>query len=112
MVTGRPYPVWPRPYARFRPHTPVRPLFRCRECGGPWPCRPARLMLLAVYRDDRRRLGAFLAGRLLAAIEDQPHTAPIDLAVRFLGWLPPVRPEFDARNRRTWTPDEQRNYGE
>ncbi|MFC6019047.1 hypothetical protein ACFP2T_22905 [Plantactinospora solaniradicis] len=78
-----------RPHARFRPHTPMRPLFLCRECGAPWPCQPARLSLLVAYRDDRHGLRIHLATKLLAAIGDQPRLDPLGLAVRFLGWLPP-----------------------
>ncbi|GAA3742543.1 hypothetical protein GCM10022225_27600 [Plantactinospora mayteni] len=101
-----------RPYAGFRPHTPTRPLFRCRECGAPWPCQPARLVLLAMYQDDRHRLAVFLAGRLLAAIEDQPNRQPIDLAARFLGWLPPAPPTSDAFGSGARFPAEQRDYPE
>ncbi|MDW5328574.1 hypothetical protein [Plantactinospora sp. KLBMP9567] len=101
-----------RPYARFRPHTPIRPLFRCRECGGPWPCQPARLVLLAMYQDDRHRLAVFLASRLLAAIEDQPGREPMDLAARFLGWLPLVSTKSDASGGGSRLPAEQRNYEE
>ncbi|MGI5146571.1 hypothetical protein ACQEVC_09325 [Plantactinospora sp. CA-294935] len=101
-----------RPYARFRPHTPIRPLFRCRECGGPWPCQPARLVLLAMYQDDRHRLAVFLASRLLAAIEDQPGREPMDLAARFLGWLPPASAKSDASGGGSRLPADQRNYEE
>ncbi|GAB3966166.1 hypothetical protein V1634_23630 [Plantactinospora veratri] len=101
-----------RPYARFRPHTPIRPPFRCRECGGPWPCQPARLVLLAMYGDDRHRLAVFLTSRLLAAIEDQPGREPMDLAARFLGWLPATSPKLDARGSGTRLSAEQQNYEE
>ena len=99
-----------RPYARFRPHTPIRPLFRCRECGGPWPCQPARLALLVAYRDDRPGLRIFLATRLLTAIGDQPRLAPIDLAIRFLGWLPPLPAELAAVQGGTRLPHDQQDY--
>ncbi|WP_199853774.1 hypothetical protein [Plantactinospora sp. BB1] len=101
-----------RPYARFRPHTPIRPPFRCRECGGPWPCQPARLVLLAMYRDDRHRLAIFLASRLLAAIEDQPGREPMDLAARFLGWLPPTSTNSGASADGSRLAAEQPKYGE
>ncbi|MFY1688847.1 flavin reductase [Plantactinospora sp. WMMB782] len=101
-----------RPYAGFRPHTPVRPVFRCRECGGAWPCQPARLVLLAMYRDDRHRLAAFLAARLLAAIEDQPYGEPMELAERFLGWLPATSKTSDAKGGSSRMTSDQRNYRE
>ncbi|MFD0967146.1 flavin reductase [Plantactinospora endophytica] len=66
----------------------MRPLFRCRACGARWPCQPARLALLLIYRGDRQGLRLHLAGKLLNALADQPRTDAVTLAVRFLGWLP------------------------
>ncbi|MBE1491190.1 hypothetical protein H4W31_006828 [Plantactinospora soyae] len=78
-----------RPFARFRAHTHTRPLFLCRACGGPWPCQPARLALLAIYREDPAGLRNCLTGRLMIALADQPGTDPTALRARFLGWIPP-----------------------
>jgi len=75
--------------ARRRPHVHSRPIFRCRVCGANWPCQPARLVLLAMFRDDRQGLRLHLARKLLAALADQPQSDAVTLAVRFLGWLPP-----------------------
>ena len=71
-----------------RPHLPMRPLWRCRGCGALWPCQPARLALLAEYRDDRVGLLVYLAtmmaeaGDQLARLDGRP----ADLHERFLGW--------------------------
>ncbi|MBE1490029.1 hypothetical protein H4W31_005667 [Plantactinospora soyae] len=81
-----------RPHARFRAHTPTRPLFRCRECGANWPCSPARLALLVAYRNDPKGLIGYLSDRLFTAIEDQPRQDRFRLTARFLGWLPPDSP--------------------
>ena len=53
-----------------RPHLPMRPLWRCRGCGALWPCQPARLALLAEYRDDRVGLLVYL-GTMMAEAGDQ-----------------------------------------
>ncbi|WP_091100817.1 flavin reductase family protein [Micromonospora citrea] len=68
----------------------MRPLWRCRACGAPWPCQPARLALLARYRSDRPALMIYL-GTLLTEAAGQlaqlnGHTPPADLHDRFLGW--------------------------
>ena len=81
-----------RPHARFRAHTHMRPLFLCRACGRPWPCSTARLVLLALYRDNREGLRNLLSGRLMIAMADQPRIDPVALATRFLGWIPPDDP--------------------
>ncbi|MFC6019419.1 hypothetical protein ACFP2T_24825 [Plantactinospora solaniradicis] len=80
-------PIW-RPYARFRAHTATRPAFRCRACGAPWPCQPARLSLLLAYRGDRIGLLVYLAGQLHRALHDLPNLDPAQLSTRFLGWVP------------------------
>lgn len=76
-------------FARFRAHTPMRPQFRCRACGAPWPCQPARLALLFLYRGDRQGLRVHLAHKMLAALSDQPQQDALTLAARLFGWLPP-----------------------
>ncbi|MGX7672759.1 hypothetical protein [Plantactinospora sp. DSM 117369] len=78
-----------RPYARFRAHTHTRPLFRCRACGAPWPCSRARLVLLAMYRDNPGGLRHHLTIRLVVALTDQPRADPAALTARFLDWIPP-----------------------
>jgi hypothetical protein len=52
----------------------------------------ARLVLLAIYRDNRKGLRDLMSGRLLIAIDDQPRIDPVALTTRFLGWLPPDDP--------------------
>ncbi|MEO3923605.1 hypothetical protein ABGB07_07060 [Micromonosporaceae bacterium B7E4] len=79
--------IW-RPHARFRAHTPARPAFRCRTCGMPWPCQPARLSLLLAFRDNRLGLLTYLAAQLDRALHDLPNLTTAELAVRFLGWIP------------------------
>ncbi|MGC4804898.1 hypothetical protein [Micromonospora sp. DT233] len=75
-----------------RLHIPLRPLWLCRVCGGPWPCGTARLTLLADYRNSRIALAIYLAGMLYDAVEDlhriDAHDAPKPgaLHARFLGW--------------------------
>ncbi|MGI5212199.1 hypothetical protein [Plantactinospora sp. CA-290183] len=76
------------PHARFRAHVPARPSFRCRGCGAPWPCQPARLSLLLAYRNDRVGLMIYLACQLHRALHDLPGVDPVDLSTRFLGWAP------------------------
>ncbi|GAB3967763.1 flavin reductase [Plantactinospora veratri] len=89
------------PHARFRPHTPARPSFRCRTCGAPWPCQPARLNLLHAYRDNRIGLLIYLAGQLQHALQDLPTADPRDLAARIVYWPPrqppPSPPRQDSR---------------
>ena len=68
------------PAQRSRLHLPLRPLWLCRACGGPWPCGTARLTLAANYRNSRVALSIYLAGMLYTAVEDlyrlHPHDAP------------------------------------
>ncbi|MDG4757208.1 hypothetical protein [Micromonospora sp. WMMD710] len=42
------------------PHVAMRPLWRCRNCGGEWPCQPAKLALLAECRTNRTALLIYL----------------------------------------------------
>ncbi|MEO3778458.1 flavin reductase [Micromonospora sp. B11E3] len=72
------------------PHTPMRPLWRCRNCGAEWPCQPARLSLLSEYRGNRTALLVYL-GTLMAEARDQfaqlhDQAVPPDLTDRFLTW--------------------------
>ena len=75
---------------RFVPHVPMLLLWRCRACGAPWPCQPARLALLVEYRGERTGLLVYL-GALMVEAGDQlgqlnGHSRPADLHERFLGW--------------------------
>lgn len=80
------------PVQRSRLHVPLRPLWLCRACGGPWPCATARLTLAADYRNSRVALSIYLAGMLYTAVEDLYRLHPDDtpkpgaLYERFLGW--------------------------
>ena len=75
---------------RYRPHVAARPSWRCRVCGVPWPCSPARLALLGEYRENRTGLLICLGTLLCEATGDltdlggQPATTT--LADRFLNW--------------------------
>jgi hypothetical protein len=64
-------------------------------CGQPWPCEPARLALLAEYRDDRPALAIYLAILQAEAAEQLAEldagAAPANLTARFLGWIGPRR---------------------
>ncbi|MBY8871217.1 hypothetical protein K7640_05070 [Micromonospora sp. PLK6-60] len=70
----------------------MRPLWLCRVCAGPWPCQPARLLLLLEYRRDRVGLSVYLAGCLFDAAGDllklnaKPEPSPAELFDRFLAW--------------------------
>ncbi|MBO4206906.1 hypothetical protein [Micromonospora echinofusca] len=83
---------------RVLPHTPARPLWFCRNCGLPWPCPSARLLLRCEYDRDPVGLSVYLCGLLHEAVADlyrlNPHDAPAPQALfdRFVGWSP--------RNRR------------
>ncbi|MFE9958431.1 flavin reductase [Micromonospora sp. NPDC005299] len=78
---------------RYRPHVAARPSWRCRACGAPWPCSPARLALLGEYREDRIALLVHLGTLLCEATTDltDPHgrDAPQRLADRFVTWARP-----------------------
>ncbi|WP_255510065.1 flavin reductase [Micromonospora sp. AP08] len=68
----------------------ARPSWRCRACGAPWPCSPARLALLGEYREDRIALLVYLGTLLCEATADltdaHGRNAPQRLADRFLTW--------------------------
>ncbi|MEU7802113.1 hypothetical protein AB0J14_21150 [Micromonospora arborensis] len=80
-----------------RPHLPLRPLWLCRVCAGPWPCPVARLTLRQEYADDQIALSIYLCTVLHDAAADlyrlNPHDGPDPAALftRFLGWAAPVR---------------------
>lgn len=73
--------VWKRPGPA---HVAMRPAWRCRSCGAPWPCQPARLALLVEYRHDRTALLLYLGGLMAEATGQLPGAR--DLHRRFLGW--------------------------
>ncbi len=71
------------------PHLPMRPLWRCRNCGVEWPCQPARLSLLVEYRGDRTALMIYLAQQMTEARGQLRQLNPsnaLDLTDRFLTW--------------------------
>lgn len=76
------------PHARRRPHTAARPSYRCRTCGAPWPCSPARLALLRIYRNNRVGLLVYLATHLTRALQDLPDLDPALLSARIVYWVP------------------------
>ncbi|MEV7332131.1 flavin reductase [Micromonospora sp. NPDC093244] len=68
-------------------HLPARPTWRCRACGIAWPCSPAKLRLLAEYRNDRAALLAHLtAVGAEAAVDLGVSASPAGLRERFTGW--------------------------
>lgn len=92
MTAQRASSVPDRSRRAVRPHVPIRPLWLCRVCAAPWPCPPARLLLLMDFRRDRVTLSVHLAGCLFDATADllklNPDgvPSPKDLFDRFLGW--------------------------
>ena len=78
-----------------RPHLPLRPLWLCRVCAGPWPCPVARLTLRQEYAHDRIALSIYLCTVLHDAAADlyrlnpQDGPDPAALYARFLGWAAP-----------------------
>ncbi|MCX4471241.1 flavin reductase [Micromonospora sp. NBC_01655] len=74
---------------RMIPHVPMRPLWRCRNCGAEWPCQPARLGLLVEYRGDRTGLLIYLSGLMAEARAQLVQLNPervVNLHERFLNW--------------------------
>jgi hypothetical protein len=73
---------------RRRPeHVPSRPTWRCRHCGGGWPCGAAKLRLLGEYRDDRAALLVHLAALYAqASAELGDPTSAVGLFDRFVSW--------------------------
>ncbi|MCM0677147.1 hypothetical protein NCC78_20990 [Micromonospora phytophila] len=92
MPTPNFSPVHDRQRRTIRPHLPMRPLWLCRVCAAPWPCQPARLLLLMDYRRDRVGLSVYMAGILFDATADlmtlnpNPGPSPRELFDRFLAW--------------------------
>lgn len=79
---------------RVRSHVPLRPLWICRSCAGPWPCATARLLLKAEYHDDRAALAVFMSTVLHVAAEElgklnNPGPQPAELFTRFVEWTRP-----------------------
>ncbi|WBB91588.1 flavin reductase [Verrucosispora sp. WMMC514] len=73
-------------------HVASRPTWRCRACGIAWPCSPAKLRLLAEYRENLPGLMVYLvtlreeaAEQFAAACGGEP---PTDLHRRFTDWVP------------------------
>ena len=75
---------------RSREHLPSRPTWRCSACGIAWPCSPAKLRLLAEYRQDRTALLVYLATLQVEAAEQLAELdgsmPPDNLAERFTAW--------------------------
>ncbi|MEU8375942.1 flavin reductase [Micromonospora sp. NPDC048894] len=74
---------------RVIPHVAMRPLWRCRNCGGEWPCQPARLGLLVEYRGNRTGLLVYLATLMTEAERQLTQLHPDrrdELTDRFLTW--------------------------
>ncbi|MEU5949270.1 flavin reductase [Micromonospora sp. NPDC047465] len=74
-------------------HLPSRPTWRCTACGIAWPCSPAKLRLLAEYRQDRTALLVYLAtlqAEAAGQLAGPDSGTPSDrLAERFTGWARP-----------------------
>ncbi|WJK38744.1 flavin reductase [Solwaraspora sp. WMMA2056] len=70
-------------------HVAVRPSWRCRVCGQPWPCDPAKAQLIAAY--DRIGLCMYVAERSVEAAHDLPGLSPAVAYVRFLAWARTAR---------------------
>ncbi|WP_434743823.1 hypothetical protein [Micromonospora sp. SH-82] len=90
-----PYPDRPRGHAAGRPpHLPMRPIWMCRACGGPWPCAEARLLLVEEYADQPISLAIYLSGLYHEASHDlfrlNPYDGPTprELFERFVSWAP------------------------
>lgn len=68
-------------------HLPMRPLWGCDTCQAEWPCRSARLALLAEYHDDRVALRVYLAALMAEAdVQLSQVGRNADLYRRFLNW--------------------------
>ncbi|WP_285788597.1 flavin reductase [Micromonospora sp. NBRC 101691] len=81
------------PYRPRRDHIAVRPSWRCRVCGAPWPCQPAKLQLLDLYADDRLGLMVDLGMAMAAALPDLPRDE--NQLDRFVRWARPPRRRVD-----------------
>jgi hypothetical protein len=88
-----------RPYVRRMagpgPHLAQRPNWQCRVCHDPWPCEPAKLLLLMEYRQNMVSLSIYMAGIMTDAVQDMvrlhPNPGPdsAELFERFLAWTNP-----------------------
>ncbi|MFI6782434.1 flavin reductase [Micromonospora sp. NPDC050276] len=71
-------------------HKPLRPSWRCPNCGILWPCSAAKLRLLGQFRDDRPGLLVHMAKVQEEATADlkdlNPDARLPDLTPRFVGW--------------------------
>ncbi|MBG0560162.1 hypothetical protein [Actinoplanes aureus] len=65
-------------------HVPDRPSWRCRACGDPWPCDPARERLAAEL--SRVDLAVLMWDHLEEAARDMPKAPASELFDRFLRW--------------------------
>lgn len=72
----------------INPHHPDRPSWRCRSCGQPWPCPPARFELRIAYGADRAGLARHLGDLLFTAARESNADAA-DLYDRFIAWTDP-----------------------
>ncbi|OZV74788.1 hypothetical protein CA850_29875 [Micromonospora echinospora] len=84
----------PRPHPGST-HVYSRPAWRCRTCGAPWPCQPAKLRLLGEYKKDRLALSMYLGTLLDVAVSEVPADSGENLLERFVSWArPPRRPRY------------------
>jgi hypothetical protein len=65
-------------------HWPDRPTWRCRTCGEPWPCEPARTELQTWPLLERTGVMGEL---FVAACSELRGWQAGELHDRFLGWL-------------------------
>ena len=69
-------------------HQPQRPRWTCLVCDHPWPCRTAKLALVAEYTGMSATLGVYMTSQAIVAgydLGDQITAG--DLLRRFLGWI-------------------------
>ncbi|SCG58027.1 hypothetical protein [Micromonospora halophytica] len=57
-------------------HVAARPIWRCRACGAPWPCQPAKLHLRREYAHDPAGLATYLCLLMHDAINDDLQLRP------------------------------------
>mgnify|MGYP006218221885 CR=1 FL=1 len=80
----------------LRRHQPLRPTWLCRSCAAPWPCQPARLVLLRDFAGDQIGLSVYGCSMMHLAVNDllrlDAVPDPAALFARFLSWTrPPPR---------------------
>ncbi|MEU4568686.1 flavin reductase [Micromonospora sp. NPDC023956] len=76
-----------------RDHVAARPCWRCKRCGAPWPCQPAKLYLLGLYADNRLGLSMYLGEVMAVAASELPDDGT-NIIERFVSWArPPRRPQ-------------------